>query len=178
MVPWFDQMFGPSLDQDVPDAGSETWDFAQWQPDVLIVALGTNDSSPTYPLGPSDMQQYVTQYVGFLTSLRMGYPHTEIFCLAPFVDQYSPTGDAPWSAQYAAPWDTVRAYIGAAVTQFGDAHTHAIIPVTGTATTGYSGQWLTHDQDYVAGDTIHPNISGDTKIATHLQSIIAPIMGW
>jgi lysophospholipase L1-like esterase len=170
MVPWFNQMFGPNLNQDYPDGGSESWDFTQWQPDVLILALGTNDVSTQCTSVPQ--QSYVGQWVSFLTSLRGWYPHAEIFCLAPLVDQQNGLASA------AAPWDAVRQYIAEAVTQLGDPHTHSIIPLEGTAATGYSGQWIDHPADYVQCDDIHPNVGGHTKIATHLQSIIAPIMGW
>jgi lysophospholipase L1-like esterase len=170
MIPWFDKTFGPHEGENDPPAGAELWDFTQWQPDVYILALGTNDWSDMYP--HIDQTSYVTKYQGFLTSLRGWYPHAEIFCLAPFVDQQSGL------AANAAPWDEARAYIPVAVTAQGDAHMHAIVPLMGTAATGYSGQWLDHPGDYVQGDEIHPNTSGHTKIAMHLQGIIAPIMGW
>jgi hypothetical protein len=172
MVPFFDKTFGPTDNQMAPDPGAVEWDFAQWQPDVYILALGTNDWSATQP--HIDESSYETFYQTFLTSLRKWYPKTEIFCLAPFQDADQMTGDPAGGA----PWDEARTYIAHAVMTFGDAHVHAVIPVMGNAASGYTGEWITHPGDYVSGDYTHPNISGDTKIAAKLQSIIAPVMGW
>jgi lysophospholipase L1-like esterase len=161
MVPWFDRLYGPLDMQQAPDASVPAWDFHTWQPDVFVLALGTNDSSETYPA--TDQTAYVNKYAQFLTTLRGWYPNAEIFALAPFKE--------------GAPWDNVRKYIPLAVTQVNDPKVHAIVPLQGTAP-NYSGAWLSHPEDYVSGDDYHPNLSGHQKIADRLAEIIGPIVGW
>eukprot|EP01105_Mastigella_eilhardi_P022638 TRINITY_DN559_c0_g1_i2.p1 TRINITY_DN559_c0_g1~~TRINITY_DN559_c0_g1_i2.p1 ORF type:complete len:217 (+),score=47.23 TRINITY_DN559_c0_g1_i2:402-1052(+) len=57
---------------------SPEWDFKQYQPDVVLVNLGTNDYS-TAPTPPHDV--FVDGYVSFLTSLRGWYPNAELFAV-------------------------------------------------------------------------------------------------
>jgi lysophospholipase L1-like esterase len=172
MVPWFDKTFGPHEGENDPPAGAAVWDFSSWQPDVYVLALGTNDWSADAP--HIDESSYVPKYQAFVKSLRGWYPSTQIFCLAPFQDVDQTTG----AASGGAPWDEARQYIADAVATLGDPHVHAVIPLMGTAASGYSGEWLAHPGDYVSGDYTHPNVGGDAKIATHLRDVIAPVMGW
>ena len=56
------------------------WNFASWQPDVVIINLGTND----YSTGgdPSDTQ-FTDAYVTFLATIRSKNPNAYILCLLP-----------------------------------------------------------------------------------------------
>ncbi len=161
MIPWFDKLTGPLDLQHLPDAGAALWDFAGWQPDVFILALGTNDSSDMYPA--SNQAAYVSKYKGFLSTIRSVYPNAVIFALAPWKE--------------GAPWDLVRSHIPLAVSELGDAKVHAVVPLTGSSPS-YSDPWLSYPADYVSGDEYHPNLSGNQKIAAKLAEIIAPVMGW
>jgi lysophospholipase L1-like esterase len=161
MVPWFDKTFGPLDGEMLPDSTVPVWNFASWQPDVFILALGTNDSSDMYPA--TNEASYVAKYKDFMTKLRRSYPNAHVFALAPWKE--------------GAPWDLVRSHIAKAVTEQADPEIRAIIPVDGTNPT-YSNRWLEYPADYVTGDTFHPNLQGHQKIADKLKAIIAPIVGW
>jgi len=51
------------------------YDQTQWQPQVVVVAIGHNDQFRK----PSD-QAFVDAYAGFIADLHRVYPHAEIFC--------------------------------------------------------------------------------------------------
>jgi lysophospholipase L1-like esterase len=161
MVPWFDKTFGPLDNEMLPDGAVPVWSFDRWQPDVFILALGTNDSSDMYPA--SDEAAYVAKYRDFLSKLRQRYPNAHVFALAPWKE--------------GAPWDLVRSHIAKAVVDQADSKIHAILPVDGTNPT-YSNRWLDYPADYVTGDMFHPNLTGHQKIADKLKAIVAPIVGW
>jgi lysophospholipase L1-like esterase len=54
------------------------WDMSKWIPDVIVVALGTNDFSTA--VKPS-LQQYTSAYQAFLAKLRGWHPNAEILCI-------------------------------------------------------------------------------------------------
>jgi lysophospholipase L1-like esterase len=154
MIPFFEKMFGPKNKENAP-SDVTLWRFESWQPDVFILALGTNDFSDQYP--HIDESAYVPKYEGFLQKLRGYYPKAEIFCLAPF--------------KPGAPWDEARSYIAKAVMTLADPHMHAINPVS-------PDLWLASPTDFVSGDAFHPNLSGHQKIAAKLEATIRPVLGW
>jgi lysophospholipase L1-like esterase len=57
------------------------WDFARWTPDLVIVALGTNDFSdgagPT-PRPPLDGDAFVRDYAAFVARVRANYPRARL----------------------------------------------------------------------------------------------------
>ncbi len=55
------------------------WDFSRWQPDVVVVNLGTNDFS-TQPQPPQET--FIAGYVDFLRTIRSNYPRAHIFVIA------------------------------------------------------------------------------------------------
>ncbi len=157
MIPFFERTFGPSNKENAPASENPLWSFDAWQPDVFVLALGTNDFSDMYP--HIDESAYVTKYQGFLQTLRAHYPNAHVFCLSPFK-----AGTA---------WDEARTYIGKAVTAFGDAHVYAVNPLQNPA-----DLWLTYPGDYVANDEYHPNVQGHEKIAVRLETIVREKLGW
>lgn len=56
------------------------WDFAQYQPDVIVINLGTNDDSFCQDTVEKQLE-YVEQYVAFLKTVRKNNPGAEIFCV-------------------------------------------------------------------------------------------------
>jgi len=65
-------------DQPSPDAIS--WDFSLFQPDVVVINLGTNDS--TWCLDYSDRKQFFAdEYKSFLKVVRDHNPGSMIFCV-------------------------------------------------------------------------------------------------
>ncbi len=145
-----------------PAVAGPSWDFSSWQPDVLIITLGTNDFAD-YPAGscapPSD-DAFKGAYRGFLRFARESYAHAEIFALGTFI------------ATSGNQFGTCNQDICAAVSELADPHVHCIDPSTGA-----DGMWLIGPGDYI-GDWTHPTVAGHTKLATKLSQIIKPIMGW
>ncbi|NLZ45119.1 MAG: hypothetical protein GX896_00335 [Clostridiales bacterium] len=54
------------------------WDFSNYQPNIIVINLGTNDS--TYCKGDEKKQEYVDAYKEFLKQVREANPNAEIFC--------------------------------------------------------------------------------------------------
>ncbi len=58
---------------------SVAWDFSKFQPEVVVINLGTNDDS--YVQGDSDKAaEYTAAYVEFLKKVREKNPDARIFC--------------------------------------------------------------------------------------------------
>jgi lysophospholipase L1-like esterase len=67
-------------------ADSITWNFKNYQPDVVTICIGQND-------GPQqDSTVYCSTYVKMLTAMRQHYPKADIVCLS------SPMADATLTA--------------------------------------------------------------------------------
>lgn len=66
-----------SFDGDKPQ--SIDWDFSQYQPEAVVINLGTNDDS--YCKSDEDKQEeFITAYVDFLKKVREKNPSAKIFC--------------------------------------------------------------------------------------------------
>lgn len=80
---------GPTVPQQYQSAylrldSTRRWDFSAWQPDVVTIALGTNDMSPgdrTKPRDSFDSARFVTTYVDFVRSVVTNYPNTQVVLL-------------------------------------------------------------------------------------------------
>lgn len=149
-----------------PSAGANPdWDFTRYQPDVLIVTLGTNDFAwlqwdmdpgPSYELTE---EEFVGGYTEFLEFARGVYPNAEIFAVGTFMSNSTNQ------------FGRCNGYICQAVEELGDPSVHCIDP-------GFTGgSWLSSGSDYI-GDWTHPTVAGHTKIATALSGVISPVMGW
>lgn len=53
------------------------WDHTQYQPDIIVSAIGTNDFSSGIP----DRETYVSTYVKFIQKLRGNHPQAEIILI-------------------------------------------------------------------------------------------------
>lgn len=86
------------------------WDFSRFQPDFVVINLGTNDASYTKNV-PDKMQEYKDAYISFLKDVREKNPDAAIICtlgimgdtlygaIEEMVEQYkSETGDEKISA--------------------------------------------------------------------------------
>lgn len=55
------------------------WDFSQFQPDIVVINLGTNDAS--YTKGKADrIDEYKAAYIEFLKTIREKNPDAHIIC--------------------------------------------------------------------------------------------------
>ncbi|MBZ5711346.1 SGNH/GDSL hydrolase family protein [Nannocystis pusilla] len=80
-----DDVFEPMpqiYDRTIAGDGGAQWDHAAWQPDVVVINLGTNDFS-TDDDPPEDV--FVPAYVAFLSHLRDVYPDAFILPVAPLL---------------------------------------------------------------------------------------------
>lgn len=60
-------------DRALPTIAGNTWDFAQWTPDAVVINLGTND----WAMGDPG-QAYTDAYVAFVRRLRTHYPRAYV----------------------------------------------------------------------------------------------------
>lgn len=125
------------------------WDFT-WQPQVVVINLGTNDfSADTDPT----VDEFVTAYTSFLSELREVYPDAELLCtVGPML-----TG---------ATLTEVQTHIAAAVdarVAAGDDHLHAVELTT------------TNDSP---GCDYHPNPATNAAMATELAPVLTRLLGW
>lgn len=58
-------------------SGRVPWDASRWQPDAIIVSLGTNDFN-LQNTKPLDEKKWVAEYVAFVHDLRKSYRHSVI----------------------------------------------------------------------------------------------------
>lgn len=56
------------------------WDFSKWQPDIVVINLGTNDASYTKK-DAEKCKEYETGYVELLKQVRSNNPEAKIVCV-------------------------------------------------------------------------------------------------
>ncbi|MBP5281176.1 MAG: hypothetical protein J6Z22_01610 [Lachnospiraceae bacterium] len=81
-IPDFYEFMGFSYDKlpGIPTPSEIPWDFANYQPDAIVINLGTNDDSFCQDF--EDRQQdYCDSYVRFLKVVRKNSPDAMIFCV-------------------------------------------------------------------------------------------------
>jgi len=135
------------------------WDFSTWQPDAVVIALGTNDWGTNGYL-PGDAN-FENAYESFIALIRLKYPNTVIFCMEIIP---SPT----WS-QFIEGTADIKAVVSYENTTMGDANVHFLA-------INDNGPLLS-SSDY-AGDNTHPLAEGHTKIMNHIVPQIKTVMGW
>lgn len=126
------------------------WDFDKFQPEAIVVNLGTNDSS--YVAGDATRQKEFTDgYVDFLKKIRKNNPDATIFCTLGIMgaDLYPQIEDA--AAIYSA--------------QTGDKNITCMQFDTQNMNDGLCVDW-------------HPTEKTNTKAAAKLTSYIKDVMGW
>ena len=62
------------------------WDFAAWQPDEIVVNLGTNDLSWCMEY-PERKAEYQRMYTAFLKTVRKNNPHARMLCILGFMGE-------------------------------------------------------------------------------------------
>jgi lysophospholipase L1-like esterase len=75
----------PYYERTLFNAASPKWDFSKWVPDVVTVALGTNDFSTA--VKPTQTQ-YSGAYKAFLAKLRAWHPDAHLVCVTYAVDAF------------------------------------------------------------------------------------------
>lgn len=142
--------------QSVPEEPSASaWDPAQYQPDAVIINLGTNDFSTPGVNRPAFLQGYTS----FLGQLRGYYPQAMlVVVIGPMMSDQYPPGENALTAATA----DIKAAL-AARAQAGDSRVHIVTLPTQT------GPW---------GEDWHPTIATHEKMAHELSVQLKSIMGW
>jgi lysophospholipase L1-like esterase len=144
-------------DRIFPDStNSPKWDYKKWQPDVVVINLGTNDFAKGIP----DSIIFVNTYVNFLKRMRLYYPSATLLCIeGPMTNDTYPQGIMAFTK--------VKNYIKASKNKMaliGDKNIHTFFPN------------LQEGPDY--GCDYHPTIKRHEKMADELSKVIKGLMKW
>jgi lysophospholipase L1-like esterase len=142
--------FPPYYDRTLPGHADSTWDFGAFQPQVVIINLGTNDFSTNQD--PSEAE-FTDAYRDFLLHIRSKNPDALILCTCgPLLS--------------GAELDMVRGYIDSAIAATGDdAIASFDIPAQDIAADG-------------AGCDYHPNLKTHQKMADLVTAELHARLGW
>ena len=135
-------------DRAIPGDGAP-WDFSAWQPDAVVINLGTNDFS-TDGDPPEDV--FVPAYVDFLGHLRDVYPDAFILVVAPSL----------WGAEA----QMVAGYLETVVAQ---RHADGDLEV---AFTDINVEWIG------AGCSGHPSVATHAGMADNHTEALKAQLGW
>jgi lysophospholipase L1-like esterase len=145
----YDRIFPDSL-------RSSKWDTKLWQPNVVVVNLGTND----FAKGVPDSNIFINTYLNFLKRVRSYYPDATIICTeGPMMNDSYPQGTNSFTK--------VKSFISSAKNKMkliGDNNIYVYFP-TPQAEGDYGCDW-------------HPNIKRHEKMAEELTKEIKSIMKW
>lgn len=139
-----DSSFSGSRPQDIQ------WDFSSFQPDAVVINLGTNDS--TYCQNDSEkLDAFVKAYVDFLKQVRSCNPNAQIFCiLGTCSDQI---------------YSQVEQAVNEYSSQTGDSNVHSYLIDSGDSSYGYAASY-------------HPSAASNALMADVLSSVMSDVMGW
>jgi lysophospholipase L1-like esterase len=141
----------------LPERDDSRWNFADYQPDAVVVNLGSNDFAPEV----ADWSPFAGAYLSFVREVRARYPKAAIFCaLGPALSDNWPEGRMALS-------NARRGVQGAvdALRRAGDAKVHFIEFPVQTEANGYGCDW-------------HPSLKTHELMATQLEAELREKMGW
>lgn len=144
--------YGKTLPQDKTD----TWDFSKWQPNVVVINLGTNDFGKEDP----DGKGWTDAYRALMQRLRKQYPDAWLY----------PTlgtmlGDWPAPRK---PASAIRSYLTGLVSEFkaaGDQKVRFIDFGIQKPENGFGGSW-------------HPSAKTHEAMASQLVAALQKDLGW
>ncbi len=136
-------------DRTFPNVAGSTWDFSRWQPDAVVVNLGTNDSNR-----PIDAKVWTDAYRAFIARIRAAYPKAHIFLTIGSMG-HGPNGAIP-------PLNTA---IAAACAKDGDAKVHTLALANQDAANGIGADW-------------HPSVKTHQLMADAISAEIAKTLKW
>jgi len=140
--------FGNYLEKYMPQEFE--WDFTKQQPDIIVINLGSNDSS--YTKSDEDKcKEFAYAYVKFIKAIRENNPDSVILCTLGMVSI-----DLTAYMEYAITWYANATEDDKMFTMQYDAH---------TLLDGYAADW-------------HPSEKTHDKAAQKLTTKIKEIMGW
>lgn len=143
----------PSVyDRSLPNRADSSWDFSSWQPDAVVINLGTNDfSTATDP----SQSEFETGYKTFVQHIRSKYQSAFILL-------------TNGSMLAGADLDKVRLYLGnvaKSLNDAGDSKVKAFELDPQNAADGYGCDW-------------HPSQATHRKMADKVTSVLRTTLGW
>ncbi len=146
------QMYGSAL-PDEPAAAR--WNTAAWQPEVVVINLGTNDFSAV----GTDEGAFRAAYLAFLATLRGDYPGaTFILAAGPMMSDREPAGEMAWTKIQA----DLRV-IAAARAAAGDTRVHVLLLPT---------------QSPPYGEDYHPTAATQQAMADIVVKLVKSLENW
>lgn len=146
-LPTLPDRFDQTLDED----STLMWNFAKWQPNAVVINLGTNDFSAG---GQPEKVVFQRGYETFIRKLRSVYGAVPIFCIN------GPMRDEP-------AYSYVKEVVGNCRIYYNDRNLYFIGIPTG----------LLNNTDDLGSDW-HPSYKGQVKMAAHIVSTIANVLNW
>ncbi len=141
----------------LPERDDSLWDFKRYQPDVVVINLGTNDFAPEN----EDWSPFPRAYLSFVKEVRSRYPTAAIFCaLGPALSDHWPEGRSALTKARQAIQAAVAAVRGA-----GDARVYFVEFPVQTGENGYGCDW-------------HPNVKTHEMMAEQLVRELRDNMRW
>jgi lysophospholipase L1-like esterase len=136
------------------------WDTSRFVPDVIVIALGTNDFSPGDSDRPSlSVDDFAAAYVQSIGGLRDYYPNASIFCVtSPMLGDRWPTSADRFSTDQ----------INAIIKVVGELNNKGDAKVYKFMATKIVGM----------GCGTHPNVDQQAAMAEELRLYVASVMGW
>lgn len=136
-------------DLTLPSQPGSSWDFSRFQPDAVVVNLGTNDFSTQVD---PDQATFEGAYRALLVRLRQVYPSAHILCT-----------NGPMLS--GADLSTLRGYLTNVVAAMADPKisTFQITPQDGSD--GYGCDW-------------HPSAARHQKVALDVEAALRDALGW
>jgi lysophospholipase L1-like esterase len=139
---------------DYADTNS-SWDFSKYQPDLLIIGLGTNDFSDgdgAVPRPPPNGPEFIEHYIHFIGFLRSQYPNTSFLLLS------SPLLDEERNRE-------LESYLGEIVVRL-------------SMERGFSIETFSFSKRYRNGCDGHPSNTDHEQMADELEPFVRNLMGW
>ncbi len=127
------------------------WDFNAWQPNAVVINLGTND----YSVGPQpDKAIFQRRYEEFIREIRAVYGPVPIFCIC------GPMRDEP-------AYSNIKEVVETSRLIYQDRNLYFIgIPTA-----------LLNDTSDLGSDW-HPSYAGQLKMAAHIIPTLATVLNW
>jgi lysophospholipase L1-like esterase len=131
------------------------WDFTKYQPELVVIGLGTNDFSDgdgSVPRPPPDGPTFIEQYIRFIGYLRSQYPEAYFLLLS------SPLLDPDRNS-------ILESYLHRIVAHLIREGDHKV-------------SRFSFSQRYTNGCGGHPDRSDHMKMADELEPFVRKLMGW
>ncbi len=141
----------------LPDREDSRWDFQAWQPDAVLIQLGSNDFWKGHP----GVARFRGAYEGLVRTLRARYPQAHIVCLlGPGIFD-----DWPREVHARASARALLADMVEALRQEGETRVHLVEVPVRKKEEGLGCQW-------------HPSTRTHQRVSWQLTEVLRELLGW